>query len=70
VMADLFVMVHDDPRVWRFTGQTKSFVTLESHDGTASAAVKTLCRVGTARDWRTSESFASAWKAGGGERFR
>lgn len=68
-MTELYVMVLDDPRVWRLVGHTSMVLTLDTPDGLTTRALKTLCRVGTAREWRSSRSHAAAWEAGGGERF-
>jgi len=68
-MRELFVMVCDDPRVWRLAGHSNRFLDLESIDRIETrVALKTLCRVGTARDWLGSHRHAPAYEAGGGPR--
>jgi hypothetical protein len=66
-MKDLFVMVCDDPRVWRLKAHSDRILYLEAIDRRESvAALKTLCRVGTAQDWLGSRRHAPAYEAGGG----
>jgi hypothetical protein len=68
-MTDLFVMVRDDPRVWRLVSYDDHNLHLETFDGLGLVAPKSLCRVGLAKHWRGSWSFRDAWVAGGGEYF-
>ena len=67
-MRDLFVMVHGNPTVWHLTGYSDLFLDLEAVDeeNRRIRAMKTLCRVGTARDWLGSRRHAPAYEAGGG----
>jgi hypothetical protein len=69
-MAELFVIVRGDPRVWLLTNYDNVFLYLQdAARQTACAAPKHLCRVGEAKHWRDSISFARAWRDGGGELF-
>lgn len=65
--AEMFVMVKNLPYVWRLRSYDDDFLYLQSLDGCHSMTVlKTLCRVGEAKHWRSSWRFAEAWEAGGG----
>jgi hypothetical protein len=70
VSAELFVMVRGSARVWRLTRYDNRWLYLSLPDKPAHMqAVKDVCRVGEAKHWRESISFAAAWHAGGGELF-
>lgn len=68
--VELFVMIRDDWRVWRLVGYDDQCLCLTAPTWVSGIGVrlvlKTLCRVGEAKDWRTSRH-APAWEAGGGE---
>jgi hypothetical protein len=67
-VTDLFVMVRDDPRVWRLVSYDDLNLRLRSLDGLELEAPKSLCCVGEAKHWLESRRWA-AWLAGGGELF-
>jgi hypothetical protein len=68
-VTDLFVMVRDDPRVWRLVSYDDLNLRLRSLDGLELETPKSLCCVGEVKHWCGSRRFGAAWLAGGGELF-